>query len=300
MLAAYAAANESIPTYAHRFSPHKFTQPQLLACLVLKTFYDLDYRGICQLLLDSLDFRAAIQLKSVPHWTTLQKASCRLLRLPLFRKLHDQTVDRIMKRRKIVHLAAVDSTGYESRHTSRYYVRRRGKTDETWEKTTYKRFPKLALMVDTRSHAILSAIPSRGPSPDINELVPILDHSTRRVVVESLVADAGYDSESNHRYARWQHGITTLIPPLHGRPGRGPPNGYYRRLMKQYFNKRKYGQRWQIETVNSMMKRNLGCELAARTYQSQCREMLVMVLTHNLSIFILIFRVFYRARKRRN
>jgi hypothetical protein len=36
-----------------------------------------------------------------------------------------------------------------------------------------------------------------------------------------------------------------------------------------------------------MMKRNMGCELAARSYQSQRREMLLMVLTHNLAIFLL-------------
>jgi hypothetical protein len=30
--------------YAHKFSPKKFTQPQLFACLVFKEFMLLDYR----------------------------------------------------------------------------------------------------------------------------------------------------------------------------------------------------------------------------------------------------------------
>lgn len=64
--------------------------------------------------------------------------------------------------------------------------------------------------------------------------------------------------------------------------------------MKQRFNKRKYGQRWQTETVNSMIKRRLGSALRARGYWSQCREIVLRATTHNVMIVILV-RVFYRA-----
>lgn len=77
---AYATACEALPAYAHRFSPKKFTQHQLFACLVLKDMLKLDYRGVQQLLLDSPDLAAVIELNSVPHWTTLQKAADRLLK----------------------------------------------------------------------------------------------------------------------------------------------------------------------------------------------------------------------------
>jgi hypothetical protein len=36
---ALKAAQHALPSYAHRFSPKTFTQPQLFACLALKTFY---------------------------------------------------------------------------------------------------------------------------------------------------------------------------------------------------------------------------------------------------------------------
>ena len=45
-----------------------------------------------------------------------------------------------------------------------------------------------------------------------------------------------------------------------------------------------YGQRVQVETVFSMIKRRLGEALGARTYHSQNRAMMLMVLTHNLMI----------------
>ena len=47
---ALRTAERALPPYAHRFSPHRYTQPQLFTCLVLKTFFQTDYRGIVALL----------------------------------------------------------------------------------------------------------------------------------------------------------------------------------------------------------------------------------------------------------
>ena len=66
--------------YSHRYSPKKFTQPQLFACLVLKEFYRLDYRKLTGLFRDAPELAQAIGLKSTPHFTTFQKAAERLLR----------------------------------------------------------------------------------------------------------------------------------------------------------------------------------------------------------------------------
>src|SRR5208283_364417 len=57
--------------------------------------------------------------------------------------------------------------------------------------------------------------------------------------------------------------------------------------------KPKYGQRWQVETVNSMLKRRLGSALRARYHMSQCRETILRAITHNVMIVRLL--VFYRA-----
>ena len=46
----------------------------------------------------------------------------------------------------------------------------------------------------------------------------------------------------------------------------------------------RYGQRWQVETVNSMLKRLLGSALRARRYWSQCREITLRSLTLNIMI----------------
>src|ERR1700677_296123 len=109
---ALAAGKEAFSDYSHLYSPRKFTQPQLFACLVLKEFEKKDYRGIAHLLADCSDLRDAIGLNKVPHFTTLQKASRRLLKLKHVRKLLDKTVRQIHGRRKTVPYAAGDSSGF--------------------------------------------------------------------------------------------------------------------------------------------------------------------------------------------
>ena len=114
--------------------------------------------------------------------------------------------------------------------------------------------------------------------------------------ISDLLADAGYDSEHSHVYARQHRRVRTQIPALAGRPTDKPPTGRWRRMMRQRLNKTKYGQRWQIETVNSMFKRLLGSALRARTYWSQCREISLRALTLNIMILLHICtEVFYRA-----
>jgi hypothetical protein len=56
----------TLPKYAHKYSPKTYTQPQLFACLVLKEFLHRDYRGIEQLLKDTPDLAAAIELEQIP------------------------------------------------------------------------------------------------------------------------------------------------------------------------------------------------------------------------------------------
>lgn len=283
---ALAVGEASLPRYAHRFSPKKFTQPQLFACLVLKTFYKTDYRGIVPILEDSAEVRQALGLKFLPHFSTLQKACIRLLRTAVAGKLLTASLKQVMKRRKHIRLGAMDSSGMESRHVSSYYVKRRSREPNVWQTTTYTRFPKLGIVCDCSNHLISSVFTGRGPKPDVNQFRQTLEPATARVYIQHLVADAGYDSEANHRYAREECGIRSTIPPKHGRPTTKLPRGRYRRLMATRFDKESYGQRWQSETAFSMIKRNLGSALRARRYWAQCRELHLLVLTHNIMIIL--------------
>jgi hypothetical protein len=294
-LTALAVGKGALRPYSHRFSPKTFTQPQLFACLVLKVFFHTDYRGIEAILTDGTDLCKAIGLEKVPHFTTLQKASRRLLCRRMAEGLVAATLREGLGRRRRIKLAAIDSTGLETRHVSRYFVHRRSRAPNLWQSTTYTRFPKLGLVCDCRTHLVLSALTVRGPCPDVHQFRATLAGSIGRIRILWLLGDAGYDSEANHRYAREVLGIRTLIPPGNGRPSATRPTTRYRRLMSRRFPHRRYGQRWQAETVMSMIKRNLGSDLSARSYHAQNREMRLFVLVHNLTIVLCVIEVFYRA-----
>ena len=283
---ALAAGTKALPLYAHKFSPKIYTRPQLFACLVLKSFFKTDYRGVTQLLQDLPDLAYALSLQTIPHFTTLQKATRTLLKLPVANRLLTATVHRFLKRRRKVRLAAFDSSGFECGHISAYYVRRRSRVKNIWQTTTYTRFGKLETAVDCASHLVIGAIPRRGPQVDVDRFVPLLETTLQRVKLDTVLADAGFDSEPNHRHARQRRGVRSVMPALHGRPTSKRLRGRYRQLMRSRLNKSycRYGQRWQVETVYSMIKRRLGSAVSGRTYWSQCRELFLLAITHNVMI----------------
>jgi len=289
-MVALAAGREAFSDYSHVYSPKKFTRPQLFACLVLKEFEKKDYRGIAQFLEDLPDLQQVLGLKSVPHFTTLQKASKRLLKQKHVRQLIERTARQIRGRSTRVKYAAVDSSGFDAHHASRYFIWRTAvnkKGKEPKKRRSYKKYGKLMLIVCCATHAILAAVASSGPTPDIDQLAGILDRLPRSQRVLHLVADAGFDSGPNHALLREDHGIRSTIPPEHGRPPKDPhtlPSDKYRRLMKTRFNKKAYRKRPQVETVNSMLKRNFGAALRGRSHYSRCRDLYLRVLTHNIAL----------------
>jgi transposase len=295
---AYAAAKDALPKYAHRFSPKKFTQHQLFACLVFKDFMKTDYRGVIGYLEDCPGLCAVIELARVPHFTTLHKAADRFLRKRPANRLLDSTLAQAkmatLPRRKR-RLAAIDSSGFEAQHTSHYFVRRRAQGQKQPKKMTYRRFPKMGIVADCSTHLILSAVPERGPGPDYRHLVRAVEEAHDRRRLSTLLADAGYDAEWVHEFIRAWLTIRSVIPPGAGRPTTKLPTSYWRRLMATQFDKSTYGQRWQVETVFSMIKRRLGAVLGARSYWRQMRALMLKAISHNILIIQRASELFYRA-----
>jgi hypothetical protein len=108
--------------------------------------------------------------------------------------------------------------------------------------------------------------------------------------IRTVLADAGFGSEANHRIARLDVGVRSLMKANSGRPNtRGePPNGYFRRLMsRQLAGSQKgkpYGQRAQVETVESMIKRNLGDALRSRGDRARRDELVLRSITHGIML----------------
>ena len=180
--------------------------------------------------------------------------------------------------------AAVDSTGYDARPVSHYFVARSGR------RSRQRHWPKLTAVVDTRTHLFLSAAVTRGPSQDAPHLIPAAREATGRVAIDTLLADAGYDSEANHATARGELGVRSTVVALNWRGSRKWPKTKYRRQMVRRFRKkpagsrsrRVYGQRWQVESAFSRNKRRLGASVASVKWANQQTEVLLKVVAHNI------------------
>jgi hypothetical protein len=77
---ALGVGKDAFKDYSHPKSPHKFTQPQLFALLVLKQFFKLDYRGTIAWIERWSELREALELQRMPHYSTLCYAEGRLLK----------------------------------------------------------------------------------------------------------------------------------------------------------------------------------------------------------------------------
>jgi hypothetical protein len=287
---ALAAAGAALPAYSSPYSKRTYTQHQLFALLALREFLKTDYRGLEQHLRDGSDLRAALGLATIPDHSTEQKAAARLLENKTAEALLDAAVAaaRARGRTPPKPRAAVDATGLETRHASRYFVWGAGRRHHR-----RRRWPKLTAVLDTATHLFLAAHGGRGPTQDSPQFKPAVRAACRRLPLDTLLGDAGYDAEHNHALGRDRLGIRSTVIGLNRRGGRRKwPKTKYRRQMVRRFrerprgrrHKRVYGQRWQIETGFSRYKRLLGSALRARVWASQKREIVLRVVTQNLML----------------
>jgi transposase len=125
-------------------------------------------------------------------------------------------------------------------------------------------------VVYLRSHLIIDAVTGRGPTQDSPELTPALRQAVQVLPLDTVVADAGYDAEHNHRLCRETLGIRQTVINLDPRnTGRRWPATPYRREMRRRFARDVYHQRWQAESAFSRLKRRLRSARTARTTHSQ-------------------------------
>ena len=244
---AYEVARETLPPYRHPKSPHRFTQPQLAACVVLAFYLDLSYRDAEQWLLATDQVRQALGLTAVPSYSTLCRA---------YGRLKPATWQKLLKA-VLAHVAPVedvlagDSTGFRPTNASAYYVSRRGRTLHDYIKGAYA--------VGAHSQLILAAYGQRVAG--------------QRAWV--FLADAGFDGKHVE--------TSDLIPPMR-RNGKvlAPARKARADLVSQARLDGLYGQRWMCETVHSVIKRKCGDTIRSRDPERQKCESLVKAVVYDL------------------
>src|SRR5438067_8712960 len=125
--------------------------------------------------------------------------------------------------------AAIDGTARESGHPPRCFGSRSGRerTARTWT--------KLTVACDTASHYPAGATVTTGPSNDSPEFRPVLLLASLAVGWDRVLADAAFDSEAHHAYAREDRGIRSSVIPINTRGHAGEPGGKYRGQMDRRF-----------------------------------------------------------------
>ena len=177
---------------------------------------------------------------------------------------------------------SVDATGMETRHISKYYKKRR----KECKRHTAINYPKLNIACDNDTHLIIAADVTLGPSQDSPQFGDLILDSHKLIKIKQVLADKGNDSEFNHTLCRDFLSIKESIIPTKRKNAwnRKWPKTNYRRKMKKNFPSKKYGQRWQVESVFSRLKRKFGSYLNAKKWEYQINEIVLKVLMYNLAI----------------
>lgn len=265
-----------LPSHRTKFSKHLFTQPQLLAVLCLMRYEDWTFREAEVRLNEHTELRSALQLSSVPDYTTLYRFLVRLDPDDVARAM-DQIVRRMPGRWRSPATVAVDATGLAQAAVSRYFIRRVehfGQKQRTW-----KHWLKWLAVVDVERQIILAQSARQAPWNDCATLPVLVARAHQQTPVGCVLADAEFDSERNHTFCRQQLKAESIIPAK--RRSSCSASGV-RLQMREHFPTEQYRKRSLIESVFSAVKRKLSCRAPGRTIHTQFRQALLLGLAFNL------------------
>jgi hypothetical protein len=105
---AYRLCQRVVAPYSHLKSPHRFTQPQLLACVLLMFYVRKSYRDMEEWLLASDTAVKELELKEIPDHSSLNR-TFKYLRVKLMEKLQRTLLDELQPSELGI---VFDTTGY--------------------------------------------------------------------------------------------------------------------------------------------------------------------------------------------
>lgn len=280
--AAYRVAQGSLPLYSHPKSPHRFTLPQLAACVLMTYYLKMSYRDTEEILLASSEIREALELKNVPDYSTLSRMYNRLRKSDWERMLETLLSTANNGQGVQEEYVAIDSTYFAATQASVSYITRSGRTMSAPFKGAYA--------VATESRLIVAVRTGVGTGTDANDLASLrraarhyglLTATGKRQQV--VLADRGYDGK----------GViaTDLVPPIRRNGKIKDPK---RRAKADQVSQARldglYGQRWKAETANSVIKRKFGSAVRSRIRRLQLHEARVRAIVYNLHVLMCLLR----------
>ena len=218
--------------------------------------------------------RMFLKISRIPHFTTLQKFADRIAGTILQRMITYFIVLPLVNVKKI--FFGIDSSGFKSTHSSRYYTER--------AKLRKKKWIKLSVGADVLKQIICSIKIRRAPHArhDNIDFKPIITRTSEIKPLSVVVADKGYDSEENHVLVREYLKAYSVIPPRNMHVPIWRTHGTYRKQMKRGYTKLLYNQRNKDETIMSVIKRLFGEYVTSRLIRTQNRELSFRCIAYNM------------------
>ncbi|MCL2786216.1 MAG: IS5 family transposase [Methanomassiliicoccaceae archaeon] len=277
-----------VPRYSSHFSNHVYDDHAKIGMLVLRQHLDVSYEELMDAMGSMKGVMKALRIRNIPDPSTLRK---------FVKRLDPNVLDRVLwhTAKAVCNdelTVAIDATGLYCSNASRHYERRIREFKDgkvAYSGAPVRGYEKMTLAVDTGTCAILAADSCASNTADVKRLPFVVDDMREAEYnVRCVLADKGYDSEQAHRYVRENLQCETFIPmrrksePAKTNSSRTRTSGFYRGLMKFFFDPVTYRRRSIVETVNSMFKRKMSDIVYGRTPWARSVEVLCRCIAHNI------------------
>jgi len=184
---------EHIRKFPNKHDPKKVGVWANACLLALRAFEDKSYRFIVELVSIMPEILKILELKNVPHFTTLQKAASRL-----GNNFVKKLVAGFVKATKNLKIrAGIDATGLQPTSASVYYTKVLAKDGKKRKKI--KKHLKLSTVVDLSHQLPICFKVRRGPASDHLDCDNLIREAYRIKPFESFDGDKGYTGEEHRR-----------------------------------------------------------------------------------------------------
>lgn len=273
----FNVAKKSLPEYSCEKSKHTYTQHQFIALICLMKRLRVDYRLLTSIIQLMPEIQLILELKKIPHYTTLQKFFKRI-KSNLIEKIMDFTVELFDINEPWV---ALDGTGHSCDQASLYYTDKIKKQNKKWRKS----YTKNQIAIDIESQVILAHRIAKGPRHDSKDAIPLI-RKVKKYKPVGFSLDKAYDSEKIHKVIHEELNASSMIP-LKKRA----KTGKYRMAMGSLWSKPKYHRRSLVETVISVLKRVFGDKNQTRSNRLRNKETKLKNLSYDIYRYTKLFKI---------
>lgn len=273
-----------ISLYLHKKSNRIFTVLQHIVLLALRQYENKSYRRFAEWLEEATNIMDYLNLKRIPHFTTLQKFTARISN-SILQKILLSFVTVYCYNQE--HIVGIDVTGFKSAF-SQYYDNR---TTSNFSKR--RTFIKNTISADTNRQLICRIKVRHSYCHDNIDFIPILSSIQKALPISLVVADKGYDDEKNHQFVSECLLSGCIIPARFESVPVWKTHGRYRKKMKRGYNKHLYHQRNKIETIFSVIKRMFGEYIRSVKVNTRNRVITFRCIAYNMHRYVKLIIVIW-------